>query len=335
MTSATAALPGPATPPGAAAGAAVVTESLGKIYPGGTVAVADLNLAVRRGEVLGLLGPNGAGKSTTAGMLTTTVRPTSGRAWVGGVDVAAAPARVHRHIGVVPQRNTLDRRLSVRDNLVFHGRYFGMRPAAARSAAGRLLEQVSLADAAGRRVDELSGGMAQRLMIARAIMHQPEVLFLDEPTTGLDPQSRLAVHDIITGLQATGQTILLITHDMTEADALADRVAIIDHGRLLALDTPAALKRSVRAVVTVTVTADGTSPAELTAALAAGVPGARDARPLGDAVLLTVDDDSQPVLPAVLAAAETCHARLREVRVDSPTLETVFIQLTGKELRES
>ena len=334
MTSATAAVPGPATPPGTAAGAAVLTESLGKTYPGGTVAVAGLSLAVRRGEVLGLLGPNGAGKSTTAGMLTTTVRPTSGRAWVAGVDVAAAPALVHRHIGVVPQRNTLDRRLSVRDNLVFHGRYFGMRPAAARSAADRLLEQVSLADAAGRRVDELSGGMAQRLMIARAIMHQPEVLFLDEPTTGLDPQSRLAVHDIITGLQAAGQTIMLITHDMTEADALADRVAIIDHGRLLALDTPAALKRSVRAGTVVTVTADGTGPKELAAALAAAVPGARDARPLGDAVMLTVDD-SQPVLPAVLAAAGACHARLREVRVDPPTLETVFIQLTGKELRES
>jgi ABC-2 type transport system ATP-binding protein len=261
---ATAAAAGPAIPPRAAA---VLTENLGKTYPGGTVAVADLNLAVRRGEVLALLGPNGAGKSTTAGMLTTTVRPTAGRAWVAGVDVAKAPARVHQYIGVVPQRNTLDRRLSVRDNLIFHGRYFGMRSAAARSAAARLLEQVSLADAAGRRIDELSGGMAQRLMIARAIMHGPEVLFLDEPTTGLDPQSRLAVHDIVAGLQAAGQTTLLITHDLAEADALADRVAIIDHGRLLALDTPAGLKRSV-----------------------SGGP---------------------------------------------PTLETVFIQLTGKELRDS
>jgi ABC-2 type transport system ATP-binding protein len=249
---------------------AVLTEDLGKTYPGGTVAVAGLNLAVRRGEVLAVLGPNGAGKSTTVGMLTTTVRPTAGRAWVAGVDVAAAPARVHRHIGVVLQRNTLDRRLSVRDNLVFHGRYFGMRPAAARAAADALLEQVTLTGTADRRVDELSGGMAQRLMIARAIMHSPEVLFFDEPTAGLDPQSRLAVHAIIASLRAGGQTILLITHDMAEADALADRVAIIDHGRLLALDTPAGLKRSVRG---------GTA--------------------------------------------------------DPPTLETVFIQLTGKEFRDS
>jgi ABC-2 type transport system ATP-binding protein len=334
MTGATATAPGPAIPPAEAAGAAVLTDSLGKTYPGGTVAVADLSLAVRRGEVLALLGPNGAGKSTTAGMLTTTVRPTAGRAWVAGVDVAAAPARVHRHIGVVPQRNTLDRRLNVRDNLIFHGRYFGMRPAAARAAADRLLDQVSLAHAAGKRVDELSGGTAQRLMIARAIMHGPEVLFLDEPTTGLDPQSRLAVHDIITSLRSAGQTILLITHDMAEADTLADRVAIIDHGRLLTLDTPAALKRSVHGGTVVTVTAGGTSPAQLAAALAAGVPGARAARPLGDAVLLTVDD-GQPVLPAVLTAAGTCQALVREVRVDPPSLETVFIQLTGKELRDS
>jgi ABC-2 type transport system ATP-binding protein len=330
MTRATMKRSRPAIPP---ADAAVLTDSLGKTYPGGTVAVAGLSLAVRRGEVLALLGPNGAGKSTTAGMLTTTVRPTAGRAWVAGVDVAAAPARVHQHIGVVPQRNTLDRRLNVRDNLVFHGRYFGMRPAAARTAADRLLDQVSLAEAGGKRIDELSGGMAQRLMIARAIMHTPEVLFLDEPTTGLDPQSRLAVHDIITGLRAAGQTILLITHNMVEADTLADRVAIIDHGRLLALDTPAGLKRSVRSGTVVTVTADGTSPAEFAAALAAGVAGARDARPLGDAVMLTVDD-GQPVFPAVLAAADACHARLREVRVDPPSLETVFIRLTGKELRD-
>jgi len=193
---------------------------------------------------------------------------------------------------------------------------------------------VSLEHAAGKRVDELSGGMAQRLMIARAIMHQPEVLFLDEPTTGLDPQSRLAVHDIITGLQAAGQTIMLITHDMAGAEALAGRVAIIHHGRLLALDTPAGLKRSVRGGTVITVTADGAGPAQLAAALAASVPGAHDARPLGDAILLTVDD-GQMVLPAVLTAADACHARLREVRADPATLETVFIQLTGKELRES
>ena len=261
-----------AAPDGAPAPAddwAVRTVGLRKVYAGGTVAIDALDLAIRSGEVLGLLGPNGAGKSTTLGMLTTSVRPTSGRAWVAGIDVVAEPARVHRHIGVVPQRNTLDRSLSVEQNLTFHGRYFGMRAAPARSSAAELLDLVRLSHVAGKRIDELSGGMAQRLMIARAIMHRPAVLFLDEPTAGLDPQSRIAVHALIAGVHSTGQTIVLITHDMLEADALSDRVAIIDHGRLLALDSPVVLKRSVGA------------------------------------------------------------------GVDDPTLEHVFIQLTGKELRDS
>jgi ABC-2 type transport system ATP-binding protein len=317
-----------------AADPAVWTKGLGKVYPDGTAAVQNLNLGVHRGEVLGLLGPNGAGKTTTVGMLTTSVRPTTGRALVAGIDVVASPASAHLKIGVVPQRNTLDRRLSVRDNLVFHGRYFGMRTTAARAAANRLLERVNLGHAADKRVDELSGGMAQRLMIARAIMHQPEVLFLDEPTAGLDPQSRLAVHEIITELHQAGQTIMLITHDMTEADALSHRVAIIDHGRLLALDTPAGLKRSVQAGTIVTVIADGTGPGVLAAALSASEPSIREVRPLGDAVMLTVAD-GQPALPVILSAVQTHGITLREIRTDPPSLETVFIQLTGKELRES
>jgi ABC-2 type transport system ATP-binding protein len=312
---------------------AVQTVGLSKVYPGGTVAVDQLDLAVRRGELLGLLGPNGAGKSTTVGMLTTVVRPTRGGARVAGVDVVAQPALVRQHLGVVPQRNTLDRSLNVRENLVFHGRFFGMRAAAARTAADALLGRVALANVAGKRVDELSGGMAQRLMIARAIMHRPPVLFLDEPTAGLDPQSRLAVHDIVGELKADGLTVVLITHDMREADQLSDRVAIIDRGRLLALDTPTALKRSVDADTVVTVIADA-DPATLAPLLRAGVPGVRDARPLGAALMLAVRGD-QSVFAAVTAAADRHRVVLREVRIDEPTLETVFIQLTGKELRES
>ncbi|NUP33025.1 MAG: ABC transporter ATP-binding protein [Streptomycetaceae bacterium] len=226
-------------PPG---DAVVHTEGLAKVYPDGTAAVHALDLSVRAGEVFALLGPNGAGKSTTVGMLTTAVVPTGGRAWVGGVDVAARPAAARRIIGVVPQHSTLDRSLTVRENLVFHGRYFGMRRADARLAADRELDRVALASAADKPVGGLSGGMAQRLMIARAVLHRPAVLFLDEPTTGLDPQSRIALHDLVRDLRAAGQTTVLITHDMAEADSLADRVAVIDHGRLLALGTPAALK---------------------------------------------------------------------------------------------
>jgi len=312
--------------------AAVRTDGLAKTYPGGVAAVRGLGLTVRRGEVLALLGPNGAGKSTTVGMLTTSVVPTAGRAWVAGVDVVAHPALARRNIGVVPQHNTLDRSLNVRENLAFHGRFFGMRAARARSEADALLERVALTQAAGRPVAELSGGMAQRLMIARAIMHHPAVLFLDEPTAGLDPQSRIALHDLVRELNASGQTILLITHDMEETDQLADRVAIIDRGRLLALGTPDELKRSVAADTVVKVVAE-TDPAALAALLRAEVPGARDAHVLDDAVILTVRGNGA-VFPDVAAAAERARLALRDVRVDEPTLETVFITLTGKELRE-
>jgi ABC-2 type transport system ATP-binding protein len=311
---------------------AVKVQQLTKRYPNGTLAVDALDLTIAQGEILGLLGPNGAGKTTTAGMLTTRVVPTGGRAWVGGVDVVADPALVHQLIGVVPQHNTLDRSLSVRDNLAFHGRFFGLPAREARRQADALLERFALAHVAGQTVDTLSGGMAQRLMIARAIMHRPAVLFLDEPTAGLDPQSRLALHDVVRELNAAGQTILLITHDMDEAERLSDRIAIIEHGRLLALDTPAALKRSVEADTVVKVTADA-EPAHLVDLLAAEVPGVRDAHALDDAVVLTVAGDGA-VLPALVSAAARGDVALRDVRVHEPSLETVFIGLTGKELRD-
>jgi ABC-2 type transport system ATP-binding protein len=311
---------------------AVRAHGLTKRYPGGKLAVDRLDLVVRRGEVLGLLGPNGAGKTTTAGMLTTSVLPTAGGAWVGGVDVVTQAAHARRQIGVVPQRNTLDRSLNVRENLVFHGRYFGMDRKAAGAEADWLLERVSLRQVAADAVDSLSGGMAQRLMIARAIMHRPAVLFLDEPTAGLDPQGRIALHELVRDLHAAGQTIVLITHDMGEADRLSDRIAIIDHGRLLALNTPAALKRSVQADTVVKVTADA-EPEALMSLLRGQVPGVRDAHALDDAVVLTVSGDGA-VLPTVVAAAARADVTLRDIRIDEPTLETVFIGLTGKELRE-
>ncbi|MGC0415942.1 ABC transporter ATP-binding protein [Embleya sp. AB8] len=310
----------------------VRAERLAKTYPDGTAAVHGLDLAVRRGEVFALLGPNGAGKSTTVGMLTTGVTPTAGRAWVAGVDVAARPAAARRDIGVVPQRNTLDRSLSARENLVFHGRFFGLRSAEARREADHRLDQVALTSVADKPVEILSGGMAQRLMIARAILHRPAVLFLDEPTTGLDPQSRLALHELVRELRAAGQTIVLITHDMDEADRLADRVAIIDHGRLLALDSPTELKRSIDADTVVAVAAE-TTPAELAALLRARVPGVRDVHLRVDSVLLSVGAE-RAVFPAVVAAAAEAGIALRDVRVEEPSLETVFIHLTGKELRD-
>jgi ABC-2 type transport system ATP-binding protein len=308
------------------------TERLTKVFPGGVRAVDGLDLSVRRGEIFGLLGPNGAGKTTTCGMLTTRVIPTSGHAFVGGVDVVAHPVMAKQVIGVVPQTNTLDRSLSVRENLYFHGRFFGMTAKTSRREADRLLEQFRLAHRASVPVLTLSGGMAQRLMVARAIMHRPAILFLDEPTAGLDPQSRIALWDILGELHREGQTILMTTHYMEEADTLCDRLAIIDHGKLLALDTPEALKRSTGADTFVTLSATGDLEA-LARALAESVHGVGHAEAVDGTVRLKVQG-TEGVLPALVSAAERGGYAVSDVSVSEPTLETVFIDLTGKDLRE-
>jgi ABC-2 type transport system ATP-binding protein len=308
------------------------TEGLTKVFPGGVKAVDQLDLSLQRGEIFGLLGPNGAGKTTTVGMLTSMVVPTEGSAEVGGVDVIAHPALAKQAIGVVPQTNTLDRSLSVAENLYFHGRFFGMGARDAKAEASRLLEKFWLADRASAEVLELSGGMAQRLMVARAVMHRPAILFLDEPTAGLDPQSRIALWQILQELHAEGQTILLTTHYMEEADQLCNRVAIMDHGRILALDTPASLKRGVGADTIVTVSADGRLD-ELAGLLEARVPGVTNAKRVDSTVQLLATG-SQGVLPAVVTAAEQGGFTVTDLSLAEPTLETVFINLTGKELRD-
>jgi ABC-2 type transport system ATP-binding protein len=315
-------------------GDVIVTESLTKVFAGrgGPIrAVDDLSLRVRRGEVFGLLGPNGAGKTTTVGMLTTRVIPTGGRAFVGGIDVVARPATTKQVIGVVPQTNTLDRALDVAENLFFHGRYFGMSARDAHTKTDQLLEQFRLADRARANVNELSGGMAQRLMVARAIMHDPDVLFLDEPTSGLDPQSRLALWDVIGELHNNGQTIVLTTHYMEEADQLCQRVAIIDHGRLLALDTPTGLKRSLNADTEVRILASGDLNA-LTSALEE-MPGTDGGRVVDDTVYLYVRTGG-PTLPEIITYATQRGFVVSDVGVKETTLETVFINLTGRDLRE-
>jgi ABC-2 type transport system ATP-binding protein len=310
----------------------IQTTALTKIYNGGVTAVDSLDLSVHRGEIFGLLGPNGAGKTTTAGMLTTRVKPTSGQAFVGGVDVWKHPAQAKRMIGVVPQSNTLDRSLTVYENLYFHGRFFGMNARSAKADANMLLGRFRLTERAGMPVLALSGGMAQRLMVARAVMHRPSILFLDEPTAGLDPQSRIAMWEILGELHVDGQTIMLTTHYMEEADQLCRRLAIIDHGKLLALGTPAELKASVGADTIVTITADG-DLAELAEHLRRDIPGATGALVADRTIRLSVTGP-QGVLPAVVLAAEALGHRVNDLSVSEPTLETVFIDLTGKELRE-
>jgi ABC-2 type transport system ATP-binding protein len=313
--------------------AVIHTEDLTKVYPGTDFAAVDrLNLDVAAGEIFGLLGPNGAGKTTTAGMLTTRVVPTSGQAYLAGVDVAAHPALAKQLSGIVSQQNTLDRQLTVWENLYFHGRLFGMGAKASRRTADELLAQFQLSKWAQASVYALSGGMAQRLMVARAIFHRPSVLFLDEPTAGLDPQSRLALWDLLGELHRSGQTILLTTHYMEEADQLCDRVAIMDHGRILALDTPAALKQSVQAdtVVTVKTAGDTARLAELLSQEVAGVTRTRQI----DGGLQLHMQGTDRLVPRIVLAAERGGFDLVDLSVAEPSLETVFINLTGKELRD-
>src|SRR5437868_1925575 len=217
-----------------------------KRYPRASVnAVDDISFSVRRGEIFGLLGPNGAGKTTTIGVLTTGILPTSGSAHIMGIDVVADPMSVKQRIAVVPQQSNLDRSLRAREILTFHASYHGVPREERNARADRLLEEFGLGDRGKDKVMRYSGGMAQRLMLARALMHFPNVLFLDEPTNSLDPQSRLFLWDRIRSLKEQGTTILLTTHDMEEADQLCERIAIMDKGRILVLDTADELKKLV------------------------------------------------------------------------------------------
>jgi len=309
------------------------TVELTKVYAGTDFAAVDtLNLSVHAGEIFGLLGPNGAGKTTTAGMLTTRVVPSSGSAYVGAIDVVAQPALAKQLIGIVSQQNTLDRQLTVWENLYFHGRLFGISASRSRKIADELLQQLHLSKWAKASVFALSGGMAQRLMVARAIFHRPAVLFLDEPTAGLDPQSRLALWEILGELNRDGQTILLTTHYMEEADHLCDRVAIMDHGKILALDTPDALKQSLGADTIVTVRAEGDTQA-LAERLAGEIPEVTRTRVIEGGVELHVKGAERLVV-RVVNAAESAGFDLADLSVSEPSLETVFISLTGKELRD-
>jgi ABC-2 type transport system ATP-binding protein len=307
-------------------------------------AVDGVSFAVRRGEVFGLLGPNGAGKTTTVGILTTRVRRTGGVARVGGVDVGVDPVRARSLVAVVPQRNNLDRSLSVRQNLLFHAAYHGVPAPERTRRADALLAEFGLAERADDKPDLFSGGQAQRVMVARALMHAPQVLFLDEPTTGLDPAARLFVWDRVADLKARGVTIVLTTHDMDEAAALADRVGIMDQGKLLALDTPAALTRGLpgRTTLEVAVVLNGTPADDLLRQLEA-LDGVERVEPVAAAsdggerrelrARLYVAGDA-PLLVAPVAAVVARHdAQLTDVTIGAPSLEDVFIALTGRALR--
>lgn len=294
----------------------------------GTVALKGIDFAVGRGELFGLLGPNGAGKTTTLGILTTRVKPTSGMARIDGIDVVSRPQAVKRRIAVMPQQSNLDRSLTALENLTFHGAYFGMRLGDRRQRSRELLEQFGLADRADEQVGKFSGGMAQRLLIARALMHHPPLLFLDEPTTGLDPQSRLFLWDRVTDLHRSGTTIVLTTHDMAEADRLCERIAIVDHGERIALDTPAGLRDLLPGGRGIELVLDATEdPAPLLGEL-----GRTESAELDEGRWRVRCYGDRP-LGEVITVAEQRGAVVQDVRRLEGSLEDVFVHLTGRELR--
>ncbi|MEO8139450.1 MAG: ABC transporter ATP-binding protein [Gemmatimonadota bacterium] len=310
---------------------ALTIEALTKTYPGPPLirALQGVDLDVRPGEIFALLGPNGAGKTTTVGVCTTRVLSSSGRVTLDGLDVGSDPAAVKRRIGVVTQYNTLDRACTVHENLYYHCRYFGMGGAEARARTAELLAQFRLTDRASAMAVTLSGGLAQRVQIARAIAHRPRMLFLDEPTAGLDPQSRLALWELIGELRAGGLTVLLTTHYMEEADRLSDRVAIIDHGKVLVTGTASELKQRVGAGTVVEVELERADE-QLRLSVEA-LPSVREVRRT-EAGLRILANSREGLLPRLVEA--TVPYGLRDISIFEPTLETVFIQLTGRELRD-
>jgi ABC-2 type transport system ATP-binding protein len=307
------------------------TEQLVKIYGGRqrVRALDGIDLEIASGEIFGLLGPNGAGKTTTVGIWTTRVLPTSGRAFVGRIDVVTDPPLARRSIGLVPQFNTLDRACSAWENLYFHCRYFGFDGQRARRRADELLAEFRLGERATAFPNELSGGMAQRLQLARAIAHYPSVLFLDEPTAGLDPQSRLAVWEMVRDMRRRGTTILLTTHNMEEADQLCDRVAIIDHGKILVCDTPSNLKQRTGAQRVLELHVDG---ARQPLAEGLGRIPAVTSVEITQSGVRVLAGGGDGLLSKVFEVAQ--GYQLRDISMTEPSLETVFILLTGRNLRD-
>ncbi len=381
------------TTPASASENAIDVLHLVKRYPKAPVnAVNDVSFSVRHGEIFGLLGPNGAGKTTTIGVLTTRVRPTSGSARIMGLDVTKDPIGVKQRIAVVPQMSNLDQSLKVRDILIFHAAYHSVPRKEREARADALLRELGLAERARDRVSRYSGGMNQRLMIARALMHSPDILFLDEPTNNLDPQSRLFLWDRIRDLNARGLTILLTTHDMEEADKLCERIAIMDYGKILVNDTSAELKKIIPGGTMLEVRvfvpelaavgaaeSDGRITARLVEALQAlpgvtkvdevskkkeapqgaggggwpgggargggrggpwggppggwGSPNGGQAQEPGVTGFRLYAEDASVLVASTNQAILAAGAELRDLHVKHPSLEDVFIYLTGRNLR--
>jgi ABC-2 type transport system ATP-binding protein len=296
----------------------------------GTTAVDGVDLEIEPGEIYGFLGPNGAGKSTTVRVLCTLLAPTSGRAVVAGYDVVAAPDAIRLRIGVALQEAALDPRQTGAELLELQGRLYGLSRATARGRVAELGELIDLSDALGRRIGEYSGGMKRRLDLAAALVHEPQILFLDEPTTGLDPVSRVRVWDEVRRLnEELGMTIFLTTQYLEEADALAGRVGIIDHGRIVAEDTPQALKRSIGTdVIIARLGRDAAS----VAGRVDGLPGVLGVEVRDDELRVSTENGPATISPVAVALAE-CGVPIRDLTLRTPTLDDVYLELTGTRFR--
>jgi ABC-2 type transport system ATP-binding protein len=309
----------------------VTTEDLRKAYNGHD-AVKGLTFGVRQGEIFSLLGPNGAGKTTTLSMLACLLQPSGGDALVGGHSVRREADAVKRLIGVVPQEIALYLPLTAYENLMFWGQMYGLAGAELRKRVDEVLTRVGLRDRAKDRLQTYSGGMQRRINIAAGLLHRPQIVFMDEPTVGIDPQSRRSILDMVKALNAEGMTVLYTTHYMEEAEELSDRIGIIDHGQLIALGTQAELTRLVgqEDVVELSLAAE-TVEAGLLAACG-GVPGVR--QPEAQAGRLRVlARNGSAALPELIGAANRHGARVTNVAVRAPNLEAVFLHLTGRALR--
>jgi ABC-2 type transport system ATP-binding protein len=307
-------------------------KQLEKKY-GDFTAVKGISFDIKEGEIFSLLGPNGAGKTTTISMLSTLYAPTSGEATIGGHSVTREAMAVRNLIGVVPQELALYDDLSARENLIFWGQMYGLAGRALRTRVEEVLEQIDLADKARNRVKTYSGGMKRRVNIGVGLLHKPSLLFMDEPTVGIDPQSRRAILDSVKALNQQGMTVLYTTHYMEEAEELSDRVGIIDHGELIALGTQTELKRQVGENDTLILHIDESQNGQSLAEAIRNIRGVLKAD-ITDHTVAVIAPEAEDIMAPVITKANELGIKIRSVDIKEPDLEAVFLSLTGRALRE-
>ncbi|HXD11248.1 MAG TPA: ATP-binding cassette domain-containing protein [Anaerolineales bacterium] len=300
---------------------------------GDFTAVKGISFDIKEGEIFSLLGPNGAGKTTTISMLSTLYTPTSGDATIGGHSITKDPMAVKQVIGVVPQDLALYEDLTAKENLFFWGQMYGLSGKALNSRVDEVLEQIGLTDKAKNRVKTYSGGMKRRVNIGVGLLHKPRLLFMDEPTVGIDPQSRRAILDTVKDLNKQGMTVLYTTHYMEEAEELSDRVGIIDHGELIAIGTQAELTRQVGETDTLILRVGESDDPEPLAQSLKGLKGVQHAE-VSDHGVAIVTPSAEEILAAVVSKANERGIKIRTMEIREPNLEAVFLNLTGRALRD-